>query len=356
MSSSDPFQYFDLDRKTASPSDVKRAYAKRLKVTRPEDDPAAFMTLRSMLEAALNQIKWRDEYASDEEDFEDEEDDWDEEDEGEQDVSGIPPFLSRDTEDTHDENAPPSEEGAEQSETPDPSSIESFQEPDGNPAPDIDLPPSNGADWGEPQDDPWAIDPETENTSEDDNRPAPQPQQPFFLTDAERVRAAIDDVKDLLKSPAARSKWENWTHILDREAFDGLDVFQLLSSELRTFICVHTGMTKQGAEARLPADIPADFLIKLDDRFGWSHQTRQDWYSRDQNVWISRLINIAETATGRTTMANQGKKTWGSANKTRQTIQTDRMGIGSAVWLVFWIIIRLAILLALLRVIADLFD
>ena len=61
MSSDDVFAYFGLNRETAHAADVKRAYAKRLKETRPDDDPEGFMHLRQTMEAALNQIKWREE-------------------------------------------------------------------------------------------------------------------------------------------------------------------------------------------------------------------------------------------------------------------------------------------------------
>lgn len=76
MSSDDPFLYFALDRRTATSSDVKRAYAVRLKATRPEDDPQGFMRLRAMLESGLNQVKWRDLYGNtdDEDPYPDEED------------------------------------------------------------------------------------------------------------------------------------------------------------------------------------------------------------------------------------------------------------------------------------------
>lgn len=79
MSFEDPFRYFELSRKDATAADVKRAYAKRLKVTRPDDDPAEFMRLRKNFESALNSIKWRDEDRANGYDdaYEDEEEDSD---------------------------------------------------------------------------------------------------------------------------------------------------------------------------------------------------------------------------------------------------------------------------------------
>lgn len=52
MSSTDPFALLGLDRRTATQADVKAAYARLLKVTRPEDDPDGFMALRQAFTAA----------------------------------------------------------------------------------------------------------------------------------------------------------------------------------------------------------------------------------------------------------------------------------------------------------------
>ena len=58
--SSDPFDLLGLDRTTATEADVRRAYAERLKKTRPEDDRAGFMALRAAFEQARERVRWRD--------------------------------------------------------------------------------------------------------------------------------------------------------------------------------------------------------------------------------------------------------------------------------------------------------
>lgn len=65
--SSDPFELLGLDYRTATDADVRRAYAERLKVTRPEDDRDAFMALRAAFERARVELQWR----SDDEEFAD---------------------------------------------------------------------------------------------------------------------------------------------------------------------------------------------------------------------------------------------------------------------------------------------
>lgn len=60
--SSDPFLLLGLDRATATDADVRRAYAERLKTTRPEDDRAGFMALRAAFEQARSELRWREQY------------------------------------------------------------------------------------------------------------------------------------------------------------------------------------------------------------------------------------------------------------------------------------------------------
>lgn len=66
--SSDPFALLGLDRRTASETDVRKAYAERLKVTRPEDDRDGFMALREAFERARQEARWRAEYPQEDED------------------------------------------------------------------------------------------------------------------------------------------------------------------------------------------------------------------------------------------------------------------------------------------------
>ncbi|MBA3068785.1 MAG: hypothetical protein FP825_09915 [Hyphomonas sp.] len=72
--SSDPFDLLGLDRASATEADVRRAYAERLKTTRPEDDRAGFMALRAAFEQARENVRWRTEYGEDDpyEDYEEE--------------------------------------------------------------------------------------------------------------------------------------------------------------------------------------------------------------------------------------------------------------------------------------------
>jgi len=49
----------ELDPQTADEQAVRRAYARLLRKTRPEDDPEAFMDLRSAFDMAMEDVRWR---------------------------------------------------------------------------------------------------------------------------------------------------------------------------------------------------------------------------------------------------------------------------------------------------------
>lgn len=56
-----PWTTLGLDPEGASERDVKRAYAKRLRVCRPDQDPEGFRKLHDAYQAALRELQWRSE-------------------------------------------------------------------------------------------------------------------------------------------------------------------------------------------------------------------------------------------------------------------------------------------------------
>ncbi|MAP95262.1 MAG: hypothetical protein CMK07_09965 [Ponticaulis sp.] len=326
MSSEDPFTLLELSRDTATVSDVKRSYARRLKTTRPDDDPQGFMALRSAMDAALAHIKWRDRY-------------------------GTPNTSS---EATSDEAA----SKTSSSESPPPSTDEDQLSDAGQPkpvptpviAPDViktlqtePAPTPTGADWEEPED-LWDDD-EDDETDIEERAPDAAPSQ---FADADAATQAIFDIQSLIKDSSARRDWANWLTILERPAFDGVDAFQILSGRLRSFIGDHSGMNSEDAKPEIPEDIPADILIRLDDRFGWSHQTGSDWFERNYNTWIGRLIEKAEQRTGVKSDGSKLRKHWGDGSV------SEAEGGATSAWLsIAWMVVRIGLIIGVIRIITE---
>ena len=53
------YEVLGLDAPPKDRRDVKKAYSKKLKVTRPEDDPDGFMRLRDAHDYALKWLSWQ---------------------------------------------------------------------------------------------------------------------------------------------------------------------------------------------------------------------------------------------------------------------------------------------------------
>lgn len=327
MSFEDPFKYFELDRNTASASDVKRAYARKLKVARPDDDPAEFMRLRQHFDSALRSIKWRDEDRANgyHDDYEDEPDDTSEKDSvtGELPLSPIAGEIAGQA----------SAETVDQSEAPAP------VEP---PPENVPSPPS-GANWSEDH---------SEVFEDDIPAAAEQSHAPGFVPDDQTlVTRTIDQIRTLMDDAEKRQNWEEWYAILDDELLDGIDTFQLLSFRLRNLVCQETSPDQGRTVAKLTDRISPSILLNLDDRFGWSKQTGTDWVTRNENLWISRLVETAAIATGR-----QSITPWEKAQRelraksetqkpSRFSQKTERMVT------IAWIVARIALILLLINLI-----
>lgn len=58
MFSTEAFEILGLDPQSATEADIKKAYSRKLKVTRPEDDRDGFMKLREAFTAARNHARF----------------------------------------------------------------------------------------------------------------------------------------------------------------------------------------------------------------------------------------------------------------------------------------------------------
>ncbi len=262
MSSDDPFQYFGLDQRTATSVDVKRAYAVRLKVTRPEDDPQGFMQLRSMLERGLNQVKWRDLYGNDEDDdaYTDDDDDGDEVIA----MSGETVVTLKVVRKAADEDETLDEETGERR---------------------VDRHPAL-----------------TERTHPFFNRPQPADEEdPDAFEDdgdvdalefnPEAVDTVMDDIIDLLTGPWGGAARKTLQQKLDATEISGIDEYQELSSRVREFLCDRTGFYIENMKAPIrPPWLTADVMDALESHFGWSRQASTMSWEQKQNSWVARLV------------------------------------------------------------------
>ena len=313
MSSEDAFSVLGIPRQGATLKDVKRAYAVKLKITRPDDDPAGFMALRDALEDASSQIRWAE-------------------------LDGITLGATPD-EDYDPDDAEDSEISADTA------------GPAGAPLADNDgtdpfAAPARveyGAEWSDAD--------EEQDEAEDAGDDA-EPLSPEYAS-AEHALIAIDV---LLEDEPAAAAWENWTRILDAEELSSIDAFQIISYRLRDLICQRTDYDPESTNAIIKNGLTPEIMLKLDERFGWSRQSVAHWFERHQNIWIRRLIEDAEFRTGKSRNGAWGKP----SPRQVEVIPSDGSGastpdLSSTNLSILWVLGKIVIIIVLLRVIVLLF-
>jgi len=228
--SSDPFTLLGLDGKTATDADVRRAYAERLKVTRPEDDRAGFMALRDAFERARESVRWRDEYGDDDEDYADE---------GEAAQHAAPVQAPAEVIDYNAEMA----------------AAGSFE--------------------------PLAMDLDDPDTDKD-REPPPDA---FEV----RVGGTIERLIDVLTAGPFGARGKDVMAVLDHPDVAGIEEFQALQWRVRQFLCDRTGFNDDPQALRTPDWLTADVFRTLDEYFGWTRQPVTQSWLRHQNDWLVRV-------------------------------------------------------------------
>lgn len=225
----DPFALLGLNRKTATEADVRKAYAERLKVTRPEDDRAAFMALREAFERARQEARWREQYAAEEDEYEDE-------------VVSAPAGVSQ----------PIASDGDSQSSTPEPLVLEE--------APGIDE------DYVEDE--------------EDD----------YVPTDFDkRIDAAMQKLQQALTSPWGPPSTADLAALFNRPELEGIDEYRALQWSVRNFLCHATGYYSENQEIYLPPWLTLRVFYDLDAHFGWVRQPSSHPAERHLNAWLRQV-------------------------------------------------------------------
>lgn len=289
--SSDPFDLLELDRATATDADVRRAYATKLKVTRPEDDRAGFMALRAAFERARNEVRWRDEDAEFEQD-----------------------------------HSPPDEYGQSSAETgrPPPVHAEALPqnaaaEPEAEPAITAETP---------------AYDVEDVPYDEDDSPPTPAE-----IDYDRRLGTVFDRLVDLLTKGAFGAAPKDILRVIDDADVAGIEEHQGMQWKVRDFLCDRTGFNTDPQVLRLPDWLTLDVFDALDQYYGWTRQPVMNGWVRRMNDWLVRvrrdmaMAAMPEDLRGRTAFEETRDALFGG-KEDRQPAGHTSSG-GGTIWL--WI-------------------
>lgn len=231
--SSDPFSLLGLDRKTATEADIRKAYAERLKVTRPEDDRAAFMALREAFERARQEARWRAEYPG-----EYEEDD--------EDAEAAPEAYSAPSED-------------EQSE---PLTADTVTR-----APPLAM-----------------------NTEDDPDADFDEEEEEYIPSDFDRrIDAAMQKLHEALISPWGPPSRADLDALFNAPDLEGIDEYRALQWQVRNYLCHATGYYAQSGNVQLPAWLTLRVFDDLDAQFGWVRQPSSHPAERHMNAWLRRV-------------------------------------------------------------------
>lgn len=255
--SSDPFVVLGLDWRTATDADVRRAYAAKLKVTRPEDDRAGFMALRAAFERAREQVRWRSDEDAEEEQDHSPSDEYGQStahliaNEAEEAVSPTLPAAVAEPEIVFTGTDTPAEV----------IQVEFVQNDD---------------------------------TDEDDYSYEASPEEVAFDERVSRTMNALVDV--LTGSPFAASP-KQVIAVVDRDEVGGIEEYQALQWQVRQLLCDRTGFNLEPPQQRLPDWLTLKIFDALDQYYGWTRQPTTNGYVRKMNDWLVGVRRaIAEPA------------------------------------------------------------
>ncbi|MBA4227488.1 MAG: hypothetical protein C0456_12730 [Hyphomonas sp.] len=234
--SSDPFSLLGLDRKTATDADIRKAYAERLKVTRPEDDRAAFMALREAFERARQEARWRAEYPGEYEEYDE------------------------DTEAEPEAHPAPSEGGQSETLTEQPADTDARA-----PAPAM-------------------------NTEDDPDADFDEEEEEYVPSDFDRrIDAAMQKLHEALVSPWGPPSRADLDALFNAPDLEGIDEYRALQWQVRNYLCHATGYYAQSGNVQLPAWLTLRVFDDLDAQFGWVRQPSSHPAERHMNAWLRRV-------------------------------------------------------------------
>ncbi|WP_396272654.1 hypothetical protein [Hyphomonas sp.] len=255
--SSDPFDLLELDRATATDADVRRAYAAKLKVTRPEDDRAGFMALRAAFEQARHEVRWRDEYGDDANAGEEENDGVNPEAAafpvGAVAIGDVPLAVIAERARDALSQTKPAHAGTGPYEEDEPSDTENAHDEDAG-------------------------------KSYDDDGFTPEE-----IAASQPIRTALDRLVDTLTATGRAPEVRDVMAIIDGTDVAGIEEYQSMQWQVRQFLCDRTGYNLEPQELRIPDWLTLEVFDALDQYYGWTRQPATRIWVRRLNDWMARV-------------------------------------------------------------------
>lgn len=132
---------------------------------------------------------------------------------------------------------------------------------------------------------PSVVEDSEENWEEDweeDDLWHPQPLPP--------VTTAMRDLKSALKEEDPTAVVSVWEEVLNRDNLQPLEELFQLDEQVRQLICNETGLYAPPDQPDLPPWLNEDMVILLDGHFGWSRHFGHQFYERREYEWLHQII------------------------------------------------------------------
>ena len=269
------YEVLGLDEPPADRKAVKRAYSKKLKVTRPEDDPDGFMRLRDAHDLALNILAneaanatWEAQQVAVETTYSDDND--------------IEPTASENNNLTYADMLPGTET--------EPVSDTSYAI---GTTPSLDAPPPslNETDFEAPSNTSYAIG-ATPNLDAPPSKPhKPEPQAPFIIA----------ELDSMLGDPNKYNSRENWNQLFRKarqlDIDDYVDFEELLLERILGFHGYYDQDTNLATPEQMPRYLSPSISASLFKTMSWDQVNTQGYIRRQQIEWLERRMSVRKRTT-----------------------------------------------------------
>lgn len=107
--------------------------------------------------------------------------------------------------------------------------------------------------------------------------------------DMSPLGVALRDIRNLIEQHEGADEPGNWKSILERENLHPIEIAQQLDDNVRQIICDQTGFGKKQQPSK-PDWLTRDVADYLNGIFGWTNHTGKYPWQRQQYAWLYKLI------------------------------------------------------------------